>query len=112
MLDGGHIKGFAIPNEHEEQVCKAVNGLASKEAQEEKYGPKKSPLVFAVGDGNHSLATAKSVWEEHKKHGMLYHMAASNSQKVQILILILLVMRWLRLRTYMTLDYSSSQSTA
>ncbi|MDR2515840.1 MAG: DUF1015 domain-containing protein [Spirochaetaceae bacterium] len=26
-----------------------------------------SPFLFAVGDGNHSLATAKAVWEEYKK---------------------------------------------
>ena len=27
----------------------------------------RNPLLLAVGDGNHSLATAKAVWDEHKK---------------------------------------------
>jgi len=69
MMEGGHLKGYGVPKPFEDAVCAAINGLATKEAQEEKYGPGKSPLVFAVGDGNHSLATAKAVWEEHKKKG-------------------------------------------
>jgi hypothetical protein len=28
--------------------------------------PGEKPFLFAVGDGNHSLATAKAVWEEYK----------------------------------------------
>jgi hypothetical protein len=27
-----------------------------------------SPFLFAAGDGNHSLATAKEIWEEYKKN--------------------------------------------
>ena len=35
----------------------------------EKYTSLKgTPMVFAVGDGNHSLATAKSCYEELKKN--------------------------------------------
>ena len=35
---------------------------------EAKYGVKdKGVLMFAAGDGNHSLATAKTCWEEIKK---------------------------------------------
>jgi hypothetical protein len=29
--------------------------------------PDNQPFLFAVGDGNHSLASAKEVWEEYKK---------------------------------------------
>ena len=49
-------------------VAKALEGLASDEAMQKKYGVSGvAPLLFAVGDGNHSLATAKACYEEQKK---------------------------------------------
>jgi uncharacterized protein (DUF1015 family) len=39
--------------------------LADAKAYKQRYGSE-DVLLFAVGDGNHSLATAKSVWEEIK----------------------------------------------
>jgi len=42
--------------------------LENIEEFNEKYGVKKEfPLIFAVGDGNHSLATAKTHYENLKK---------------------------------------------
>ena len=52
MQDGGHIRGFKLSDKQIDAVA-SVSGVA--------------PLLFAVGDGNHSLATAKACYEEQKK---------------------------------------------
>ena len=65
MEDGGHITGWLV----EGKDIDAFNAvLADYTAHiDEKYvGLKGVPMVFAVGDGNHSLATAKSCYEELK----------------------------------------------
>ncbi|MCQ2820376.1 MAG: DUF1015 domain-containing protein [archaeon] len=70
MMDGGKIVGYTLPKEMKDEVFKKIAALASDEVQKKKYGKKAGkPLLFAVGDGNHSLATAKSIWEERKKKG-------------------------------------------
>ncbi len=61
-LTGYHLKDPAL----EEQVFKALANLADPTINYEKYGVKDEVLLFAVGDGNHSLATAKAIWEEIK----------------------------------------------
>ena len=69
MLDGGHIRGYQIVKEAvEEGIIHALRSLKSDEVQKKKYQVRdnQAPLLFAVGDGNHSLATAKSVWEKRK----------------------------------------------
>ena len=49
-------------------LAAALSRLASSEAMEIKYGLSGvAPLLFAVGDGNHSLATAKTCYENLKK---------------------------------------------
>lgn len=68
MQGGGHIKGWLLDEETAERVLVLVKELENKADFEEKYGVEnKSVLAIAVGDGNHSLATAKSCWEEIKK---------------------------------------------
>ena len=68
MKNGGHIKGFLLTEEQKGAVAAALNGLKSQEVIDEKYGIKgAAPLLFAVGDGNHSLATAKQCYENEKK---------------------------------------------
>jgi len=68
MLGGGHIRGFKVGAEKIEGIAAALNGLKSAEAMDKKYGMRDSaPLLFAVGDGNHSLATAKQCYENLKK---------------------------------------------
>ena len=63
MANGGHITGWALENKADiEGVEKALNLIAEKNAS-----PDGSTFLFAVGDGNHSLATAKAVWDEYKK---------------------------------------------
>jgi hypothetical protein len=68
MMNGGHITGYKIEKDEEMNIIAALEKLADKEVFADKYGIKdKDVLLFAVGDGNHSLATAKACWELHKK---------------------------------------------
>lgn len=64
MLGGGHIKGTKISNP--DNVISSLYNLCSKERSEKRYGVCDG-LLFAVGDGNHSLATAKTCWEDLKR---------------------------------------------
>ena len=67
MLGGGHIKGCFVSGEYKEKITDALASLATTEEMEKKYGATGiSPLLFAVGDGNHSLASAKAAFEEIK----------------------------------------------
>lgn len=76
MKDSGHIKGFAVDSlEQELKVINALENLAEKEGFYRKYGLSVKDhfdvILFAMGDGNHSLATAKAIWEKNKnKVGM------------------------------------------
>lgn len=66
MLGGGHISGRLVSGEKEIMgVLEALTALSDKAAFEKKYGSK-PVLLFAMGDGNHSLATAKENWEKIK----------------------------------------------
>lgn len=68
MEGSGHLKGWLIPEKDRAKVLDGLKALENKADFEEKYGVKdKKVLVIAVGDGNHSLATAKTCWEEIKK---------------------------------------------
>ncbi|MGI5962854.1 MAG: DUF1015 domain-containing protein [Lawsonibacter sp.] len=68
MEQGGHIKGWLLTQEQQEQVAKALCALADPEAFHKRYQLKEEPvLLFAVGDGNHSLATAKECYERQKR---------------------------------------------
>ena len=59
----GHITGWAVNDEKAfVHVAAALDDIAKKGT--DKDG---NVFLFAVGDGNHSLATAKAVWDEHKK---------------------------------------------
>ena len=64
MLGGGHITGTFIPEEKMGGALEAMSALFDK--AEEHYGQGKA-MLMAMGDGNHSLATAKANWEEIKK---------------------------------------------
>ena len=68
MKNGGHIKGYKLNDELIEKVLEGIGELADKEKFEQKYNVKdKGVLLFSVGDGNHSLATAKTCYENLKK---------------------------------------------
>ena len=58
MQGGGHIRGWAVENGQALQVFEALNALYQKS----------DGLLYAVGDGNHSLAAAKACWEDIRKN--------------------------------------------
>ena len=61
MKNGGHLEAWTVDSKKDlEQVTAAFEVL---------YGEldPANPLLFAMGDGNHSFATAKSCWEDIKK---------------------------------------------
>lgn len=69
MMDSGHIEGFRVNDETLLQnIYEGLMHLKSPDVFSKKYDvdPTISPLLFAVGDGNHSLATAKACWEQLK----------------------------------------------
>jgi len=74
MLNSGHLMGYAVEDEElQASAMAALERLGDPTVFSEKYGlpPETPPLVFAMGDGNHSLATAKAIWEDVKgKVGM------------------------------------------
>ena len=68
MLGGGHIEGRLVDNANAEAVDAALAELARKENFEKRsYVTDVPVLLYAMGDGNHSLATAKAYYEELKK---------------------------------------------
>ena len=72
MLDGGSIKGYWLSENQQEKVIINLMRLADKDLFKEKYSleEERPVLLFAMGDGNHSLATAKAIWEDNKKAGL------------------------------------------
>src|SRR5512139_3242770 len=77
MFDSGHLAGYAVNQEFEDQVVNALRGLAQPETFATKYGIDKNQpvLLFAMGDGNHSLATAKAICEKIKPQVGMDHPA-------------------------------------
>ncbi len=68
MKGGGHLTGYLIPDEISDQIIEKIAAFEDQNNFSKKYGiTDKSPLAYAVGDGNHSLATAKTCWENLKK---------------------------------------------
>ncbi len=69
MEGGGHVAGWLVDAEGMDQVARALKALNTAKAFQERYGLKKETpvLQFAVGDGNHSLATAKECYERQKR---------------------------------------------
>lgn len=68
MENGGHIKGYKLSDEVINGIESGLENLMDKDYFEKKYNVKdKGVLLFAMGDGNHSLATAKVNYENLKK---------------------------------------------
>jgi len=68
MQGGGQLAGFAVAQAAQQRVADALRELARPANFAARYGvDEKCPvLLFAMGDGNHSLATAKAIWEKNK----------------------------------------------
>ena len=68
MQNSGSIAGYKMSEEAARIFEEKLAALENPESFNEKYGVSgKAPLIFAVGDGNHSLATAKTHYENIKK---------------------------------------------
>lgn len=68
-MGGGRVRGWAVTDPVDTaRLETAVMALADPAAFAARWpgAPGASPMCLAVGDGNHSLATAKAYWEELK----------------------------------------------
>jgi hypothetical protein len=78
MLGSGHLNGAFVDDKHlEAQALAALGKLGDPAVFAGKYGlePDRPVMVFAMGDGNHSLATAKAIWEGIKPRAGMDHPA-------------------------------------
>ena len=67
MEQGGRVSGYLLSKEQADKVQKQLAGLADPARFAQFYHAEGKPvLTYAMGDGNHSLATAKACWEELK----------------------------------------------
>ena len=58
MQGGGRAEGYRIATEESQSILEGLTAL---------MGGDSNPLLYAVGDGNHSLATAKAIYEQLKE---------------------------------------------
>lgn len=76
MAGSGHLNGYLVDDPGiEAGAIHALEELADPQVFAGKYGIVKDQpvLLFAMGDGNHSLATAKAIWEKNKAHVGMNH---------------------------------------
>lgn len=67
MLGGGHVRAYALNATQQAYAKEKLAELIAPDAIKARYGNADlAPLLFAVGDGNHSLASAKAAYEEVK----------------------------------------------
>jgi len=68
MAGGGRVAGYAVDGARSERAVQALHALASPQAFAARYGVAAGTpvMLFAMGDGNHSLATAKAYWDSIK----------------------------------------------
>ncbi len=64
MCGGGHIVGRPISDVNADVMTAMLDELTDDALLEKKYGFSRGAIVYAIGDGNHSLAAAKNCWEE------------------------------------------------
>lgn len=66
-MNGGHIRGYKLSDSLVNGIENKLEKLMNKDYFESKYNVKdRGVLAFAMGDGNHSLATAKACYEKIK----------------------------------------------
>ena len=71
MLGSGHLAGSLVSQpDLQAQIIHALEQLADAHSFSSRYGVSadKGVLLFAMGDGNHSLATAKAIWEKVRQN--------------------------------------------
>lgn len=79
MLNGGSVRAWKVPAHYTNEIESALSTLATENTQSDG-----SVFLFAVGDGNHSLATAKSLWEDEKKKNPAEQKSARRFALVEI----------------------------
>ena len=57
MMGGGHVKGYKLSGNDADNLSKSISG----------YEKSSQGVLYAIGDGNHSLAAAKASYVELKK---------------------------------------------
>lgn len=69
MQNGGHLSGAVVDGKNADNALAALDKLAEKELAIRHWSglEKEGMLLFAMGDGNHSLATAKECYEQKKR---------------------------------------------
>lgn len=69
MQNGGHLSGAVVDGENADGVLAALDKLAENELKIRHWSglDKEGVLLYAMGDGNHSLATAKECYEQKKR---------------------------------------------
>lgn len=72
MQNGGHISGWLLDDDTKHEFCQKLQQY--EQMMVEKYKDlSDQPMLYAVGDGNHSLATAKACYEKLKKNHQWKH---------------------------------------
>ena len=69
MLGSGHISGWLVKDlPLEKKIVDGLTNLVDPLEFKTKYNlsGKQNVLLYAMGDGNHSLATAKAIWDKVK----------------------------------------------
>lgn len=68
MNNSGHLTGYKLNDKEINTINQKLESFLDKTTFNKKYNTKnKEVLLFAVGDGNHSLATAKTIYENLKQ---------------------------------------------
>ena len=78
MLGSGHLTGWLVNDlALEEQIASSLASLADPQGFQQKYAlpAGQDVLLYAMGDGNHSLATAKAIWDKVKYSVGMVHPA-------------------------------------
>lgn len=71
LCNGGHLKGYRVDQpELLDQVAQALEKLADPQSYRNRYNVEGEVMLYAMGDGNHSFATAKAIWEKLKQEAV------------------------------------------
>ena len=66
MMNSGNVSGWFVEAEADFDFIAARLGELARRSTA-RYGSAGAPFLFAAGDGNHSLAAARGIWEAYKK---------------------------------------------
>lgn len=68
MEHGGHITGYTLNERQKTEVCAMLNEMNDQKRFRARYdAPDEAVMLYAVGDGNHSLAAARDSYLELKE---------------------------------------------